>query len=110
MLLFLYLSFGFFLILFLIVGLFAFFGNEFVSDSLDDLELVLSELLDSGSESQVLLNRWVEFHGSSSVLQEDLVDALLVWVSVIGNWFDSISVVFEILVVIGVVFALGHAL
>lgn len=84
------------------------FGNNFVSNSLDNLSLVGSEFLNSDLQSLVFFNAWIELNGSSFILQEGLVDAFLVWISVVGDWLDSVSVVLEVLVMIGVIFTLCH--
>lgn len=104
------LGFGFSLLLFLLwLGEFLFvFGDQFVSDLLEDFGFVGSQGLNSHFESLVLFDAGIELDTSSLVLEEDLVDALLVWVPVVGDWLDSVSVVLEVLVVVGVILALCH--
>lgn len=98
------------LLLLLRLGEFLFvLSDQFVSDLLDDLGLVVSQGLDSPLDSLVLLDAGVELDTSSLVLEEDLVDALLIGISVVGDWLDSVSVVLEVLVVVGVILALCHS-
>ncbi len=66
--------------------------------------------MDSLGKSGVLLDSWIELKGSSFVLKEDLVDTFGVRVSGLWDWLDTVSVVFEVLVMIGVIFRLGHGL
>jgi hypothetical protein len=94
----------------LIIGYFIALLDKFVSDSLDNLRFVFLKDLDSLSQSGILFNRWIELNGSSSIFKINLVDSFRIRISVLRNWFDSISVVLEVLVMIGVIFRLGHGL
>lgn len=60
--------------------------------------------LNSLGKSGILLDGGIELDGSSSILKENLIDSLGIGISSLGDWLDSISVVLETLVMIGVIF------
>jgi hypothetical protein len=86
------------------------FLDKLVSDSLDNLSFIIFLNLNSLSKSGILFNGRIELNSSSSIFKENLVDSFRISVLSLGDRLDSISVVLEALVMIGVIFRLGHGL
>ena len=90
--------------LFVLISSFLTLFDKLISNSVDNFGFVFSQDLDSLGKSNILFNGRVEFNGSSSVLKEDLVYSFRILVSSFWDWFDSVSVILEALIMIGVIF------
>ena len=104
-----------FLNFFLFLGIFSFWLNflcflffDFSFNGIKNFILALSHSFNFLGQIDLLLHRRIKFSGSSSVLKIDLVHSIGTSKSMICNILNSISVVFSALIVIGVVFWLGH--